>query len=178
MLKLNLKQVLALAGLAKPTFDARRRRDLHSFLHEARIGDVEAAEYDNSRNRWGFEHVLALRCVDWFVEMHGMSVEVADSIVANNLGELFEAVADGSIDPDEHLAVRGGLTHFMIGRVADVVGRAHVAGTLDAIRDRLLRWSVHYDDHPDNMLAGIVLIDATTVYRQLKAKIIDGLAIG
>lgn len=177
-MKLNLKQVLALAGVDKPKFDARRRRELHGYLHESLSTNEAIAEHENSRNRWGFEHALALRCVDWFVEMHGTSVDVADSIVENNFGELREAVASGEIDPDEDQDQRGALAHFFIGRISDVVGRAHVAGRLGEVHDRVLRMSAFYGEHPNNMLGGIVLIDATTVYRQLKERVVAGLSIG
>ena len=176
-MKMNLTQVRKLAGMPKPKFDARRRRHLHNFLHDSLSNNPNIADFENSQTKWKLQHVLALCCVDWFVDKHGVTVETADSVVENNFGELTDAVNEGFIDPEEDHDSAGRLQHFMIGRVSDAVGRAHVAGTIGDINDRILKSTAEWDQNSDGAFAGLILIDATAVYRQLKTRMIAGLGL-
>lgn len=175
-MKLNLKQLLAVTDLPKPSYDSRRRRNLYGFLHDSLSTDPHIAEYENSRAQWGFEHALAIKCIDHAVEALGMTWEAADKLVANNFGLLIEAVRDGTIDPDPR-SPGDSLNHFMIGAVVNVVGRGHYAGTFAWFRDQVLRDTVRVDldgEHPDSAVVGVQMVDATTIYRRLKQRLIDG----
>ena len=185
-MKLNLKQVLHLNGISKSNFDSRRRRDVYGFMYEAQGGDDAIATYDNARNRFGLEHAAGIACIEYGTSKLGLTIEMADSIVSNNFGDLTEAISSGAIDPehdeiehDEMSPAGSPINHFFIGAIFNVVGRGHYAGTFDWFQDRLLSELLHaeHNGHPDHAPAGIVMIDATTVYRNIKLKMLSGLGI-
>jgi hypothetical protein len=179
-MKLNLKQVLQIVGLPRPNFDSARTRFRYGFMSGAMGGDDAVADYENARARYGFEHVTALRCILHAKDSQGMSLDMADSIISNNFGELVEAVRDGSIDPDEHGAmIRSPIgDHFLMAAVFFGVGRHHVAGKWGHIHDAILRPFCENDmngPYNDNKVTGVHIIDATVAYQWAKAKIFAGL---
>ncbi|WP_146163416.1 hypothetical protein [Sphingomonas fennica] len=175
-MKLNLKQVLGLAGIAKPAYDSRRRRDIYGFLHDSLSSDPRIAEYENAHNRWGIEHVVAIQCIEEGAKS-GLSLEMADSIVENNFSELVEAIRSGSIDPDS--SASASIDHMFVGAIFYAAGRGHYAGTLRLFHDIIIRDISrvdHQGEHFDGSITNVIMIDATTAYRQVKHKLLGGAA--
>ncbi|VVT07294.1 hypothetical protein SPHINGO391_390034 [Sphingomonas aurantiaca] len=168
-MKLTLKQMLEIAEIAKPAYDSRRRRDLYGFLHTSEASDPAIAEAIDARRYWGIEHVVGMMCVEHASRSMGMTLEMADSIVSNNFGELAQAIAFGEIDPA--FDAKKPMNHFFVGAVFNLVGRGHYAGLISCIHDHAVRDVVRVDrdgEHIDNSVVGIQAIDATTVYRQAR----------
>ena len=172
-MKIALKNVLELNDISKPTFDSRRRGGHYGFMYEAADGDDEVSQYVNSRAQFGIEHAVALGCIEFAVSKCGMTLERADSVVGNNFGPLIEAIRDGSIDPEP--LQTNGLDHFMVGAVFHLQGRSHCAGPPGVFSDAILKSVLNGSDpdrHYDEMPAGVVMIDATSVYREIKARML------
>lgn len=170
-MKLTLKQMLEIAEIAKPAYDSRRRRDLYGFLHTSEASDTAIAESIDARRYWGMEHVVGMMCVEHASRLMGMTLEMADSIVSNNFGELAQAVAFGEIDPA--FDPEKPMNHFYIGKVFNLVGGGHHAGLISWIHGQALGDILRVDrdgDHVDNSVVGIQVIDATTVYRQARSR--------
>lgn len=181
-MKLNLKQVLDLNELAKPRFDSARRRDQYGFMYEATIGDDPVAAFENSRNRFGLEHAVAVGCMEFAMRQMGVAADLADSIVCNSFGELRDAITSGRIDPEigDRTAAGSSTNHFFVGALLFVEGREHCAGTMDWIDDLIAKEVIGSNDrfaHQSRSLAGTILIDATTVYRLLKERLLSGLNV-
>jgi hypothetical protein len=156
---LNLKETLARAGISKPVFDARRRRDLHGFLHEHPSWDNAAvAEHENKQRKWTNAHVTALACVEHANKAQGISVEMADSIVSNNFGLLVEAFTSGAISQRD----------FLVGAIFFGEGREHFAGTVRELGARLmiLQDRASEEAHPLWAVTGMQMINASAIYAE------------
>lgn len=167
-MKLNLKQVLELTGIAKPRFDSARRRDLYGFMYEAYTGDGPVAAYENSRSRFGIEHVIAIGCIEYAQRRSGMDADLANSVVSNNFGLLTEAIETGAIEPENPA------DQFFVGAIFHVGMRSHIAGTVRDFQTKLaaeMARAAEPDAHPDEAVASVAMIDATSVYRAVKAKL-------
>lgn len=180
-MKLNLKQVLALADIQKPRFDSNRRRGLYGHMYEARDGSDSVAEYENARNRFGIEHVVALVCIE-NATAKGISLEAADSVVSNNFGQIAQAISEGSIDPElqDDTVTGSPINHFFVGAIYHVVGKGHYAGPFGWFHDQVLSAVVRSnetDAHISDAPSSVLMIDVTTAYRQVKQKLLAGLGL-
>ncbi|WP_010544275.1 hypothetical protein [Sphingomonas elodea] len=168
-MKFNLKQVLQINEIAKPRFDSARRRDLYRFMYEAVPGDGGRADYENGRSRFGLEHVVAMACVEYATTNLGLTAEMANSLVDNNFGPLAHAVIEGALEPNED--------RFVFGAIFYGVARGHFAERFSDFQKRFAGEVVRGSqpgEHPDLMPKGFVAIDATTVFRDVQAKLQGG----
>lgn len=168
-MKFNLKQVLQLNAIAKPRFDSARRRDLYGFMYEAAGGDGVRADYENGRSRFGLEHVVAMACVEFATANLGLTAEVANSLVDNNFAQLAYAISEGALEHNED--------RFVFGAIFYSVGKGHFAERFSDFQKRFAQEVARGFEpgaHPEFMPIGFVAIDASTVYRDVQAKLAGG----
>lgn len=188
-MRMNLSQVLALAGASKPIYDARRRHPdgLWHWMNDvdAYVGATPAVhEYETGRDRYGLDHALGI-AVSLALSEIGLSPADADYVVGNRFPDLRRAIAgqgDGpGIEPEGKGAWDGaGNVHVGMFTYPDPKRRLHVFGTLATIVAEFHAESVDGEGRtrPDaDRPCGLVTVDATMIFRRLKAKLLSGLGI-
>ncbi len=159
----DLKTVLKHAGIAKPTYDARRRRDIHGWLHVVAGGlppvDHIAFEYEVKRKKFGAEHLAGLMIFEKLCSMFGLSQEISDYIVSNRFFDI-------AAQCDEKSPYCIG-AEFCVGVIFFEEGMNHISGSR---RECLSQFERHDRYQPEKGYAdtGIVLLDAWPIIKQAK----------
>lgn len=189
-MKMNLTQVLALIGMTKPVYDARRREGKLYFLTDFStfFPDCEAErDYDTKRSRYGVEHAVGLAAYNELVA-RGIPTEDTEYIIGNQFSAIIDAFKHGRLDPgycdkrsfpdapDHDFAEHVGAIYFAGGR------KLHVGGSLSwclheykmALAEGIKAAQECADDQviASNTPVNLVLVNVTEIYRRLRTKLL------